>query len=276
MPTPQSSESARPTSTTLSGEPLQDLLAPAGEGQASSARPPSPDKAWETWKRTNAQPDFQTVLKALDGTVRKGLGAFGKGQEHLLPRARILAAEAVRKYAPEERQGPKRASLSTHVYTSLQRLQRVSADRDAAVRLPERSRLDAMAIRDAAREWEDQHGHEPDLATLSDVTGLSRDRILLAGRAFREISFAGVTGEKGDTLLQTEAKVEEDPWRDYVYYDLDPKGRKVFEWTTGYGGSGILPKQEIAKRLGISPAAVSGRIKTIVARLEERPGGRIV
>ena len=83
------------------------------------------------------------------------------------------------------------------------------------------------------------------------------------------------TVEKGDTLLQGEVDENEDPWRDYVYHDLDTKSRKIFEWTTGYGGTKILPKQEIARRLKITPAAVSSRIQTIIAFLEARPSGAL-
>ena len=58
-------------------------------------------------------------------------------------------------------------------------------------------------------------------------------------------------------------------WSDYVYYDLDPIDKKIFEWTTGYAGSKIIPKGEVAKKLRITPAAVSLRINKIVKKLEE-------
>lgn len=248
--------------------------------QPQPEKPLNPDDAWQLWKKTNSDEDFQRVLKALDPVIKKGVFAFGNNQPYLITRARILAAEAIKMYNPEalKKENSRQASLSTYVYSSLQRLQRIAADRAEAVRIPERSRMDAILLRSTINDYVDMHGVEPDLATLSDLTGLSKKRIQAASRAFREISAAGLETEKGDTLLTVEENenVENDPWRDYVYYDLDSKGRKIFEWTTGYGGSKILPKQEIARRLHMTPAAVSSRINTIMKRINERPTGKII
>lgn len=216
--------------------------------------------------------DFEQTMKALEPTVQKGIDAFGSGRGDLRTKARLLAAEAVRSYDPSRNS---KAQLSTYVYSNLQRLQRVAADRSSAVRLPERSRMDAIVIRDAVREYIDKEGYEPDVVTLAELTGISRSRQRLAAAAFKELSEAGLETEKGDTLLQGTPDEAEDPWRDYVYHDLDSKSRKIFEWTTGYGGSKTLPKQEIARRLKITPAAVSSRIQTIVERLEARPAGSV-
>lgn len=261
---------------------LPPLLPPSDADAPERSRDRlDPDREWEKWRATGEQHDFERVVKSLDPTVRRGLSAFGGGNDHLLTRARIIAAEAARAYDPDkasEGKGKGKASLPTYVYSHLQRLQRVAADREAAVRLPERSRMDAIAMRDAVRRWRDTNDPdgEPDLVTLREMTGLSPSRMKLAGRAYREISAAGLETEKGDTLFQADAELENDPWRDYVYYDLDEKGRRVFEMTTGYGGTKIVPKSEIARRLKMSPAAVSSRIGTIQKRLQERPAGKIV
>jgi len=250
------------------------LPAPGGDGPAKSDRAPNPNETWEAWSKTGEQRDFHKVMTSLEPTIHKGLRAYGGDQRHLLTRARILAAGAVKSYDPKkagEGRGRGKASLGTYVYSHLQRLQRVAADRREAVRVPERSRMDAIMLRSAVNEHKDRHGHEPDMATLGDATGLSRKRIQLAAHAFREISATGLETEKGDTLLQVDDKPEDDVWRDYVYFDLDPKSRKIFEWTTGYGGSAMIQKKEMARRLGMSGASVSGRIDTILKRLESRP-----
>jgi len=250
----------------------------AGES-AKTDRAQNPNDAWEAWSKTGEQRDFHKVMTSLDPTIHKGLRAYGDDQKHLLTRARILAASAVKSYDPvkaAEGTGKGKASIKTYVYSHLQRLQRVAADRREAVRVPERSRMDAIMMRSAVNEYKDRHGHEPDMATLGDATGLSQKRIQLAAHAFREISATGLDTEKGDTLLQVDSEPEDDIWRDYVYFDLDAKSRKIFEWTTGYGGCGLLPKQDIARRLGMSSASVSGRINTILKRLESRPSKKVI
>jgi len=249
--------------------------APSKDDLVLGIRPQSPADLFATWQDKKDPEAFQAVMQSLDPTVSRGLRAFGGDKPHLKTRARLLAADAVRKYDPTK----SKASLNTWVYGHMQRLQRISADRDAAVRLPERVRMDAILARSATTELVDKLGHEPDLQTLSEATGLSRARLAAADRAFREVSESGMTTEKGDILgggkaVGGPAKAA-DPWVDYVYYDLDPKSRVIFEHVTGYGGKEIWQKKQIAEELGISPAAVSHRIKGILTKLQERPSSEI-
>lgn len=279
-PTLQSSDSGRLPYTERFGASPPDSPTPDAASPEKLEPPQSPDDLWSSWKASGDQEAFQRTVRALDPTIRKGLSAFANGQESLLTQGRLLAAEAVKAFDPAalEKEGRKAASLSSYVYGRLQRLQRVAADRSAAVRVPERSRMDAILVRDAVNEWRDAHDDDPDIQTLTELTGLSKSRLQLASRAYREISAAGLETEKGDTLLQADedAQQENDIWRDYVYHDLDQKSRRIFELTTGYGGSKVLPKQEIAVRLKMTPAAVSSRIATIQKRLQSRPAGEII
>jgi DNA-directed RNA polymerase specialized sigma subunit len=257
----------------LKKEPNSQLQKQDVEIPAPGTSLPSLSDSYARWKITGQRSDFDNIMKALEPTVVRGLDAYGGGRKELRTRARLIAADAVKMYDPE-RDG-KKAQLSSFVHTNLQRLQRVSADRAAAVRLPERSRMDAILLREEVKNFEDKEGYEPDVGTLSEITGISRSRQRLASAAFKEIAEAGLETEKGDTLLQGTPDDTEDPWRDYVYHDLDPKSRKIFEWTTGYGGSKLLQKQEIARRLKMTPAAISSRIQTILERLQARPSGQI-
>jgi DNA-binding Lrp family transcriptional regulator len=58
-------------------------------------------------------------------------------------------------------------------------------------------------------------------------------------------------------------------WLDYVYFELDPIDKKIYELSTGYKGSEKLPKKEIARQLNISAPAVSKRINKILKKIEE-------
>ncbi len=59
---------------------------------------------------------------------------------------------------------------------------------------------------------------------------------------------------------------------DFVYNDLSPRDKKIFEWTTGYGGAPKMPKVEIAERLGVSPVVISQRASMIAKRIMEGAG----
>ena len=73
----------------------------------------------------------------------------------------------------------------------------------------------------------------------------------------------------GAKLPGTEKVSAEDIWLEYVHHDLDPVDKKVLEWKTGLYGKTILSTNEIARRLKITPGAVSQRASKIAMKIEE-------
>ena len=150
----------------------------------------------------------------------------------------------------------------------MHRLSRLRADRQTLIHVPENQRFDSAAITRFKADYRDQHNHEPALAEIQDGLSMSKRRILNIEGHTAEVPEARMTSEKGDTPAAAGRTVD-DVWTDYVYHDLDDTGKKVFEWTTGYNGREVLPKVEIARRLGVSAPAVSARISRILAKLDE-------
>jgi DNA-directed RNA polymerase specialized sigma subunit len=161
------------------------------------------------------------------------------------------------------------AALRTHVYNHLQRLQRVRADRSETVHTPEETRMNSQKVRQFVSGYIDERGIEPSLDSICDVVKLPLRKVQQALKVPSEVSEASVTGETGDVLATPANRTASNTWQDYVYHDLSESNKKLFEWTTGYGGSQRLAKTEIARRLGISPAAVSSRIDTVSKKLQE-------
>jgi hypothetical protein len=54
-----------------------------------------------------------------------------------------------------------------------------------------------------------------------------------------------------------------------IYNELDNTDKKIYEWSTGYGKGETLSGVEIAKRLKMSPAAVSKRYAKIAKKFAE-------
>jgi hypothetical protein len=48
-------------------------------------------------------------------------------------------------------------------------------------------------------------------------------------------------------------------WVELIYDDLSQLDQKILEWTLGFNGKPVLSNQEIARRLGRSPGAISQR-----------------
>ena len=231
---------------------------------SDSAKAKLDDQALYTaWKRQPGPKTLEPILDGLRGTIDSGLSSFAPGAEDTLrTRAKILAVRALETYDPN--MGTK---LNTHVYNSLQKLFREKADRENIIHVPENVMLEKGLVDKASKDFESNHGRQPAISELADKTGLSAKRLGKISKYRDTAVESQFLSEKGDTLFST----NEDPnrmWLSYVYHDLDPIDKKVFEWSTGYGGTEKLPKKEIAMRLRISAPAVSSRINKMVKQLE--------
>ncbi len=220
----------------------------------------TPPVEYTTWKSDPSEENYKNLMDKLTPIVNSGLTSFGS--PNLKIRSRILVDKALRSYDPS--QG---ASLNTHVYNNLKGLQRYKAKRSAATHTPERVRLDKFHINKFETDYHNVHKVIPSDQTIADHLMLSRARIAKARSGSGESP--ELFSDKGDQITEGKSRSAYDIWMDYVHHDLDDVNKKVLEWTTGYGGSDVLKKSEIAKRLGISGPAVSSRINTIQKKLEE-------
>jgi DNA-directed RNA polymerase specialized sigma subunit len=217
-------------------------------------------KAAEAGSRPIAdENDYNNRVTPIIDSVLKG---YGNDAEDLRLRANILAQQAVQSY--DKTHG---ASMETHIRNNLQRLNRYRAERQSAMKVPEQQIYDKKKITDFMRSYQDENGYEPSDLAISENFGFNQKRVRqILGR--KETPLSMMDNEKGESV----GVYNRDPkkvWLDYVYHDLDDKNRRIMEWTTGYNGSPILPKGEIARRLSISGAAISGRVSSIQKRIDE-------
>jgi DNA-directed RNA polymerase specialized sigma subunit len=218
--------------------------------------------AFDAWKLDPSPDNYSAVTQHLEPTINNAMHSFAGDDPGLKTRARILTSQALQTYDPQAG-----AALNTHVYTQLQRLQRYRAERSRMLHIPENVRLDKGLLDKYTNEHVNLHGVEPSDVQLADATGISIRRIRRT-RTGGEISASQSEGDKGD-LPGARRRSRDEIWTDYVYHDLDERSRKIMEWTTGYNKQPILKKQDIAAKLGITPAAVSIRINQIISKLQE-------
>lgn len=216
------------------------------------------------WKAEPTDENLSAVLKALKPTIASALTSYASGDRTLIPRAYILARKSLDTYDPS-----KGVNLKTHVFNSLKRLNRYYNERSVTVHIPENVKVDNSAVYNFTIRFQDEHDREPTLDEISDGTGLSYKRLQKARISTGEVDESMFTSEIGDAMHKGKSRSAEDIWSDYVYHDLDDKSKKIFEWTTGYKGTKVLPKKDIATKLKITPAAVSSRITTITKKLDE-------
>jgi DNA-directed RNA polymerase specialized sigma subunit len=219
---------------------------------------PKVSEPWRQWKENPTPEAYKAVFDEVKPAVDSAMTSFAGGDQSLRTRAHILTAQAIQSYSPE-----KGAALKSHVYTTLQRLQRFRSERYRAVRVPENVDADRRAVFVFTAKYKDHHGTDPNIDDITDGMGISRKRVMRTRSREVPEDFQG--SDKGDLPA---LRSRNDVWQDYVYHDLDTRGKQIFELTTGYNGSEVVPKREIARRLKITPAAVSLRVTQIVKQLE--------
>jgi RNA polymerase primary sigma factor len=235
---------------------------------------PEYQPVYDAWKADPNPKTSASLLKSIDRDIQRGIRAhIGASNPLLYSKARRMALQAVNNY------DPKQAKLGTHIVNRLQGLKRVSRQQQTAIRVPERLALERQRIDRARADLLDWYGRDPSLDELADETGLSSRRIEYIRK------FGGEMAE-GTAMTQRHAEdtpympsvVEQgsDPWVDIVYSSLSPPQQKILEWTLGMHGEPVLTNQQIAKRLGVTPGAISQRRLKIQQELDNRPTGPIL
>ena len=220
-------------------------------------------EAYDSWKEMPSDSNVSNLLKELEPTITGALRSYVNGDDRLKSKASIIALNAAKSYDPK--QGVK---LNTFVFNHLKGLNRINAERSNVVHIPESVLLDKNKLFKQEQQLEENLGRPPTTDELADHTGISSRRIekLRLGTVFAPES--QMLNEKGDSFF-TNKSDSQNVWVDYMYHDMDPTDKKIFEWSTGYRGSEKMKKKDIADRLGISAPAVSSRINRIVKKLEK-------
>jgi DNA-directed RNA polymerase specialized sigma subunit len=220
--------------------------------------------AYDNWMKVKNPENTSAVLKELKPTIESAMTSYAPDvKNNLRTRANLMALNSLELYDPNR--GTK---LTSHVFNHLKGLNREKARRFNVVHIPENVILEGNKLNKAKDIFDAEHGREPTVQELADNTGLSIKRIEAIETKGKQQSGSQLLSEKGDSLF-SKAEDPQRVWADYIYHDLDTQDKKVFEWSTGYGGTKKISKTEIAKRLKISPAAVSRRISKIVYMLEQ-------
>lgn len=230
---------------------------------------PEPTDIKALHEQYQLQPEPAKLAKIVD-TLKPTIDyALSSVQAHDDPfmrsNARVIAGKAVLSYDPT--QG---ASIPTWVGQQLQQLHRLRRQSQGAVKLPDRSILDAGAIHRAEAQFTDRHNREPDVHELADEVGMSVKRIQDVRRQTRAIPSPGALG---DMPLQS-GLVEEDPLAEeataYVHKDSDYLDRKILEMKTGYGGKyEPLEAAEVGQRLGLTPSQLSRRAAKLSLKIHD-------
>ena len=227
---------------------------------------------FQQWK-TQHTPELNTkLLASVQPVIDTALSSYAvQSSPTTRSRARLMALKAMETYDPQ------RGNVRTHLLSQLQSLRRLSAKEQNIISLPEQVGLDYQNLTESENELRDQFGRDPTDQELSDHTMLSPRRIKKI-RAFNQPLAEGTTTQEtaddtndgGVASSIPGARGGTDAWLNFVYEDLGPTDKLIMDMTLGRNGRRRTTTQEIARRLNVTPGAVSQRAAKIQVMLDKR------
>jgi DNA-directed RNA polymerase specialized sigma subunit len=230
-----------------------------------------PEDLYKTWKASPTPKTTQALLDSLNDDIEASVRQYtGKSDQISVGYARQLAVQALPRY------NPKQAKLKTFINRQIQPITRWNSSRQVAVHIPTRMRAEAASIARAEEELTEENGTPPSIDEIADRVGLPIRRIAKVRKAAPALlSGSQVVGESddGDSLFADDLPVERDTsalWASFIRHDLDRSDRIILDHTLGINGADVLPNEQIAKMLRLSPAAVSQRRNRIQSLLDKQ------
>lgn len=214
---------------------------------------------WRQWKKTKNPVDLQRLLTQMNPIILREVNKWAPSmsRSYLESEGKRLAVEAFESYDPN--QG---TALSTYVASRLPKLSRVVYATQNTARLSETKNLLFHTYFTAANDLRERHGREPTNDELADHLGWSPKKLERFQRQSQRKEFV----ESED---HPDAEDAEDHLVDFIYHDLTPLQKSIFEYSTGYQGKPKLSGSDIMKKLKITQGQLSYQ-KTLIVQIVNR------
>lgn len=224
------------------------------------------DDIYSLWKADPTPDNGAALLNSLEPSLRSAARRHtGSDSPVMLSKARSIIIDALPRYDG-------RSSLPTFVDRQLQPLQRWAAKHRVGIKVPSPVVQQRRMLQEAESELEDMLGRSPSRAEIADHTGIPLKRIQkVLAINLPTVGERTSTSEDGQSSSADAQGVEDDGqlWAKSVYYSLNPINQFIMEHTQGLYGARVLSNRELAKKLKISPAAVSQRKAKIQKMLDQ-------
>lgn len=211
------------------------------------------------WKKTQSKEHFQGLYNSMKPLIHDAAkkAAFGSN----LPESahRLYAAQAfhdsLKTYNPNSG-----AALQTHVFGSVHnKVKRLNYEFQNLGKMPEPR---AVLVGKFINEFENlkgQLGRDPSSAEIADHMGMPLRQVSNLQKELRkDLSM----GEGTDEVSITEGSKEEE-FLNYLYYELNPEEKVVYEYITGHFGKPRMVKGNnkidyagIAQKMGVSESKI--------------------
>lgn len=264
----------------MAKDKLQGMPSILGDIAPPFSKPKNPtgvgdnfESVYQQWQAQRT-PEINTqLLHTVQPVIDTAISSYAANNQSptIKTRARLMALKAMESY------DPKKGNVRTHLLSQLQGLRRLSAQEQNIISVPEQFGLDFQRLSEGENELRDRYGRDPTDDELSNHTNLSAKRIRKI-RSFHQplpesATVVENTDETSDGNVASAIPGQTrgaDAWMNFVYEDLGPTDKLIMDMTLGRNGRRPTSTQEIAKRLRITPGAVSQRAAKIQTMLDKR------
>lgn len=228
-----------------------------------------PQEAYHRWAQAKDDPTLLSdVLRHVEPVINAEVQRYPGSKPLLRSKAKVLATRAIKSYDPSSG-----ARLSSWVVTNLQPLTRYGTEMSNLVHVPEVMRQEAAELAARRKELAEDLGSDPTDEALADHTGLSVKRIKAINSQVRavvgEAQLDGDGVDGGAPSVDTGGDARIPAAAHLVHQSLSDRDRRIMEWKTGHNNAPQYTNEDIAKRLGVTPAYVSQRSAAISGMIQQ-------
>ena len=225
-------------------------------------------QTWQDWKLKQTPESTSALLNKLNPIIDKAITSYAPNSAPpVRSMAKRLAIKAAHSYDPKA--GTK---FQTYLLTQLQPLRR-EAKAYETVHIPERVQIDLTSVNEKNNQFVDENGYEPSDEELADYSGLSSRRIRKIRAYAKGQVYESAAEMMGGQLAKGPSMQRNQMAEEFVYQSLGDMDKRIYDLRTGKGGTQkTLGVSEIAKKLKVSPAAITQRLNKIVTQVDEIRG----
>lgn len=205
---------------------------------------------WRAWKQNPTPDNLNTLLRQMAPIM---YSATKINQGTLSPalveaESKIQAVSAFKSFDPN-----RGVKLSTHLTNCLQKVNRLNYKYQEIFAVPEQRRIKYTVFHAAKSHLNDTNNRDPTSEELAHHLGWSRAEVNRFNSENRtELSDA--QPHANDVALHD---TTDSTLISYVYNDLTPKNKLLFEHTTGYNNKPILNNPQLMKKLDMTQGQLS-------------------
>ena len=201
------------------------------------------------WQKNKDDETFIELQNRFSPIVHKTVNQYrttGVSNAALYANAQTNLMKAFETYDPKHNTQP-----ITHVYNYMKKVQRVASDSLMSGHIPEARNIKKATFQTAIINLKDRLGYEPNIDEICDELGWNKKE---AARMMNELSGeTTASNAQFDFYGQSRQEQSKDSiLSDYLYHELDPKQKTIFEYTYGYNGKPKLTNSEIAKKMKVN------------------------